>query len=106
MEFRAVADRVLWSESQRFESNVKSSTSQPPSFSAGRSKGLLLNSSIPQIHLILTDHKGWRGLTSQYRINVVQCKHAHRRPSLDGCTANVWQKEFRLEHKIPRINFC
>lgn len=26
MEFRAVADRVLWSKSQRFESNVKNAT--------------------------------------------------------------------------------
>jgi hypothetical protein len=33
MEFRAVANRVLWSESQRFESHVKSSTTlsaEPP----------------------------------------------------------------------------
>jgi hypothetical protein len=28
MEFRAAAGRVLWSRSQRFESNVKSSTIQ------------------------------------------------------------------------------
>src|SRR5260370_17144035 len=28
MEFRAVADRVLWSKSQGFESNVKNSTIQ------------------------------------------------------------------------------
>src|SRR6266446_2580180 len=28
MEFRAIADRVLWSKSQGFESNVKNSTIQ------------------------------------------------------------------------------
>jgi hypothetical protein len=54
---------------------------------------------------LLNGHKRWRGLASQYRINVVQCKHAHRCPRLDGGTPNVGQEECVLEAKVPRMKF-